>query len=79
MSILSSDYENIYRVTFNEYTNCTKDAVSDKNYDIGKLQYIHIPSNGLLIRESEIDKYIKYGKGFASLECVGCLCKEVLK
>lgn len=74
--------ENLYKVTFNEYTNGLRDTVA--KYDGSKYSlkastdYVHIPFNGLIIRESELEYYAQFGEGFASCECIGSLYPEVL-
>ena len=61
--------EKIYKVVFMEYTSSAKDTVS--NGDEENTKFINVGKDPFLIRESEIDKYIKYGNGFYSIEFVG--------
>ena len=68
--------EKIYAVEFNSYTNALNNVVSDGNKEIGKTKYIHIPEGGLLVKESELDEYRKYGNGFASTKFVGTILTE---
>lgn len=56
----------LYKITFNSYTNCTNDTVSN---DDG--EYITIPKVGLIIREDEIEQYKSYGDGIKELSIVG--------
>ena len=62
--------EKVYSVEFLEYTNCLNDTVSDGNKDIGKTKYIHVGRH-FLVKESDIPKYQKFGKGYKSLIFVG--------
>lgn len=62
--------EKIYAVEFLEYTNCLNDTVSDGNKEIGKTKYLHVGRH-FCIRESDIEKYRVYGKGYKSLIYVG--------
>lgn len=68
--------EKIYLVTFNAYTNCLNDTVSNGETEIDKLKYINIPEGGLLVKESELDKYAAYGNGFASIKYVGSILED---
>jgi len=59
----------VYSVTFNKYTNSSKNAVANNNE---ALDYIDIdPNTPFLIFEDEIEKYTQYGGGIAYLVCVG--------
>lgn len=62
--------EKVYEVEFMEYTNYFKDTVSDGG-EIGKTKYIHTGREPFLIKESEFDKYMKFGKGFRIVRFVG--------
>ena len=62
--------EKVYEVEFMQYTNSVKDTVSDDGEN-GKTKYIHIGNEPFLIKESEFDKYMKFGKGFRVIEFVG--------
>ena len=68
--------EKIYAVEFNSYTNALNNVVSNGDEDIGRRKYIHIPDGGLLVKESELDEYRKYGNGFASTKFVGTILTE---
>lgn len=63
--------EKVYLVEFIEYTNCMRDTVSDGNENIGETKYITVGKEPFLVRESELDKYSKYGKGYRSMLFVG--------
>lgn len=66
--------EKVYIVEFNTYTNCMYDTVSDGNYeDLSKTEYLSIPLGGLLVRESELTKYSKFGNGYKSIKLVGSM------
>ena len=59
--------DKLYAVTFIKYTNYCKNCVSDEDGN-----YIDIPEDGpFLIREKDIEKYMKFGGGFESLKFVG--------
>ena len=62
--------EKVYEVEFMEYTNYSKEAVSDGG-DIGNTKYIYVNKEPFLIKESEFDKYMKFGKGFRIVKFVG--------
>ena len=62
--------EKIYEIEFMEYTNCTRDTVSN-GAEIGKTKYIDVGKEPFLIKESEFDKYMKFGKGFRIVKFVG--------
>lgn len=62
--------EKIYEVEFMKYTNCIRDTVSDGE-EAGKTKYIHVGDEPFLIKESEFDKYMKFGKDFRIIRFVG--------
>lgn len=67
--------EKVYSVEFMEYTNCMKDTVSDIDRnelctDWSKANYLEV-GNSFLVKESDIQKYQKYGGGYRSLTFVG--------
>ena len=67
----------LYLVTFNEYTNCLNDTVSDNNKEISKTQYIECSKGGsLIIRESEFEFYQKFGGGIKSMTYLGFMYEE---
>ena len=53
------------------YTNCMNNTVCDNNEELGKGQYLHVGKEPFLIKESEFDKYMKYGNGFRVIRFVG--------
>lgn len=61
--------EKIYEIEFMEYTNCMKDTVWSNN--IQDCKYLNIGKEPFLIKESEFEKYRKYGKGFRVIRFVG--------
>ncbi len=65
--------EKVYKVEFMQYTNCLKDTVSDGNKDFDERKYLKIGINPIIIRESDLSKYMKYGNGFRSVEFIGNL------
>lgn len=65
--------EKVYKVKFMQYTNCFMDTVSDCNEDIDKRKYLKVGADPVIIRESDLPKYMKYGNGFRSIEFIGNL------
>lgn len=63
--------EKVYEVEFMNYTNCMRDVVSNDEKEIGNMKYIDVGKEPFLIRESEFDKYMKYGGGFRIVRFVG--------
>lgn len=70
--------EKVYKVTFMEYTDSTQAVVSYNPCTetttvsiTGPTEYLTIGKGPFLIRESELTKYIKFGKGFKELIFVG--------
>ena len=63
--------EKVYEVEFMKYTNCMNDTVCDNNEELGKEKYIHVGREPFLIKESEFDKYKKFGNGFRIVRFVG--------
>ena len=70
--IMKSYAERVYRVEFNTYINYLKTAVRDCS---GKT-YLEIPLGGLLVKESKLEYYKKYGDGFKSIILVGSVYNE---
>ena len=72
-----SKLEKIYMVEFMLYSNYLRDTVStydgSYSYDISKIEYLNIGKEPFLIRESEIEKYRKFGNGYRKLEFIGCI------
>ena len=62
--------EKVYEVEFMEYTNSMRDTVSD-GAELTKTKYIYVGAEPFLIKESEFDKYMKFGKGFRIVRFVG--------
>ena len=62
-------FEKVYEVEFMSYTNALGDTVWDKESD----EYIEIPDNErtLIVRESELEKYKRFGDGYRSTKFVG--------
>lgn len=65
--------EKVYKVEFMQYTNCLMNTVSDGNDDIGERKYLKVGTDPVIIRESDLLKYMKYGNGFRSVEFIGNL------
>lgn len=66
----------VYSITFNAYTNCLHDTVSNGTYDIKDAEYMYVGRDPLLIREDEIEKYRTWGGGIKDLHYVGNLIEE---
>ena len=64
--------EKIYKVEFMKYANYCRDKVTNGETEIGKIEYLNVPSP-FLIKEYEIESYKKWGGGYKSLEFVGYL------
>lgn len=66
--------EKIYSVEFMTYTNCMQDTVSDwdgkGSPSLKDIKYLDVGHN-FLIKESEIEKYKKFGQGYRNLKFVG--------
>lgn len=72
-------YERVYLVTFNEYTDGFRKHVKlddDENKDSTDT-ILDLPDSDLLVRESELATYIKFGKGFAAIRYVGEIAKFI--
>ena len=66
--------EKIYLVEFNTYTNCCQNTVSNGEYDdFKKTEFLSIPLGGLLVRESELKAYSRFGNGYKSIKLVGSM------
>ena len=65
--------EKVYFVKFNLYTNGTYLTVAYHNDIDGTSEYLDIPYGGLLIRESELEKYRKFGNGYKTIKLVGSM------
>lgn len=63
--------EKVYEVEFMEYTNCMKDTICNNNKEIGDMRYINVGKEPFLVRESELEKYMAWGKGFRVIRFVG--------
>ena len=66
--------EKVYAVEFMVYTNCLNDTVSDwdgkGSPSLKDIKYLAVGHN-FLIKESEIEKYRKFGQGYRNLKFVG--------
>ena len=63
--------EKVYEVEFMQYTNYRNDTISDNNEDIGKIKYLNVGIYPQIIKESDLQKYVKYGNGFRSIKFIG--------
>ncbi len=70
--------EKVYEVEFMNYTNCMKDTVrtDDEEKYLNEGKYLKVGQNPFLIKESEFDKYMKYGNGFRIVKFVGNIEEE---
>lgn len=69
MSKIKKEAEKIYLVSFNSYGDYSKTTV----WDNAGNAYIQIPQGGLLVPESKLSYYMKYGNGFESIQLVGSM------
>lgn len=67
--------EKVYEVEFMNYTNYMRDTVSNGAKEIKDTEYINVGKEPFLIRESEFDKYMKFGGGFRIVRFVGNISK----
>ena len=67
--------EKVYAVDFMAYTNCLNDTVSDwdgVSSFTGKEKYLTVKGPKVfLVKESDLEKYSKYGQGYKNLTCIG--------
>ena len=63
--------EKVYEVEFMSYTNVMRDTVCDEETELGKEKYLNVGKEPFLIKESEFNKYMKYGNGFRVVRFVG--------
>lgn len=72
--------EKIYLVEFISYTNALHDTVSDwdgKRFSkIGETKYLHLGRHCTLVKESDLEKYRKYGQGYKKITFLGTLLEE---
>ena len=62
--------EKVYAVEFMQYTNCMHDCVDDEKTS----DMLSLPSHStFLVRESELDKYRRFGGGYKSTNYVGVM------
>jgi len=61
--------EKVYLVEFIEYTNYARDDVSHNT----KPLHINVGKEGFLVRESDLNLYQDFGKGYRSVTLVGQL------
>ena len=63
--------EKVYEVEFMQYTNCMRDTVCDDSKNLGDQKYINVGKEAFLIKESDFEKYRRYGNGFRVVKFVG--------
>lgn len=68
--------EKVYAVEFMVYASYLDDTVSDwdgkGSPEIGKTKYLDVKGkNVFLVKESDLEKYRKYGQGYKKLTCIG--------
>ena len=63
--------EKVYEVEFMEYTNACRDTITNNAKDVKDKKFIYVGKDPFLVRESELEKYIKFGPGIRSLKFVG--------
>jgi len=70
------EFEKIYAVSFLEFSDVLHRTVSDRPPDAelgARHTYIDLSNGPLLVRESELDYYRKFGGGYDSIKYVGKL------
>ena len=65
--------EKLYKIEFMEYTNSTKDTVSDENKKAGEQKYISVGKEPFIAKESQLEELRRFGNGFRSCLFVGNL------
>ena len=72
--------EKIYLAEFISYTNALHDTVSDWDGkgtpSIGKIKYLNLGKHCTLVKESDLEKYRKYGQGYKKITFLGTLLEE---
>lgn len=63
--------EKVYEVEFMQYTDTLKDRVNHASENPVTTSYIDVGKEPFLVKESELDKYRRYGGGFRSVKFVG--------
>ena len=67
--------EKVYAVEFMQYTNCLNDTVCDwdgsYSTSLKNHHYLDVGKEVVLIKESDLEKYRKYGQGYRNCEFVG--------
>lgn len=63
--------EKVYEVEFMQYTNCMKDTVCNNAENFKDLKHINVGKEPFLIKESDFEKYKKFGNGFRVVRFVG--------
>ena len=63
--------EKVYEIEFMNYTNSMRDTVCNYAKEIKDTKYINVGKEPFLIKESEFEKYMKYGGGFRVVKFVG--------
>ena len=65
--------EKVYTVEFMGYTNITKNTVSTyyEGCDKATIEYLDVSNGPFLIKESDLDKYKKFGGGYRDIHFVG--------
>lgn len=63
------EFEKVYEVEFMNYTNCLRNTIWDEKSD----EYIEIPDHGntLIVKESELEEYKRFGEGYRSIKFIG--------
>lgn len=69
-----SEFEKVYKVEFMNYTNSLRDTIWDEKSD----EYIQIPDYGrtLIVKESKLEDYRRFGGGYRSIKFVGYIKKD---
>ena len=65
----------LYNVEFIEYTNCLCDTVSTEG-DVGEREFLDAPKDSFIVKEDDLGKLQKFGKGIKKAEFVGYLYED---
>ena len=65
--------KNVYKITFNEYTNALRDTVVYRKKPDELGDFVSVYNSSILVIEDQLIEIQKYGNGIKSAEFVGYL------
>ena len=65
----------LYNVEFIEYTNSLSRTVATEG-DIGEREFLHAPKGTFIVKDTDLTKLQKFGKGIKKAEFVGYLYED---